>query len=557
VTDPEHAQRENDRVTADIALGLVMLAVVLAVRMVGDRANLPSSALLTVVGLVYALLPGRNLGLDPHVVLYVLLPPLLYSTALSSSLVALRKNLRSVISLSVVLVFVTTFAVGGSFMAVVPGLPLAAGLAFGAAVAPPDPVAALSVGRRAGLPPRLLTLIEGEGLLNDATALTTYQIAVAAAVAGAGLSVPAAAGRFAVTAVGGVAIGVALAGLLRLLQPVLRDPLSANAVSLATPFAAYLAGEAAHVSGVLAVVITGLVVGYGRPRIATGAGRLQIAAVWRLVEFVLEGFVFLLIGQQLPTVVRGLDAYSTAVIVEAAVTAVGVVLFVRPLFLVLSNLTPWSLHARLGEQKQLRSRMLGGREIAALSWSGTRGVISLAIAFALPLSTHAGAPFPGRDLILFCTYLVVLVTLVGQGLTFAPLLRRLNIRANQADAIRLRNEARAAAVTSALDHLDDIAADEDVPEHVVADLREQLSAQQRRYRSRLDSLATANTANGETMRPPLYEAAVRARRAVIDAQREELVRWRDTDRLDDKALRILQTELDLQERSLPNLGLGR
>lgn len=533
---------------ANLALGLLMLATVVAARLLGERARLPSSVLLTVIGLVYALLPGRNLQLDPHLVLFVLLPPLLYSTALSSSLVALRKNLRPVISLSVVLVLVSTVAVGASFAAVVPGLSLAVGLAFGAAVAPPDPVASLSVGRRAGLPSRLLTLIEGEGLLNDATALTTYQIAVAAAVAGTGLSFPHASAKFVLVAAGGVAVGVAIAELLRLLGPLLRDPLVANAVSLATPFAAYAAGEEAHVSGVLAVVVAGLIVGHGRPRTATGAGRLQIAAVWRLVEFLLEGFVFLLIGQQLPAVIRGLNSYAPSTVVTAAVVSVGVVLLVRPLYLLASNLMPWSLHARPGSESPAGGHRLSGREIVALSWSGTRGVISLAIAFALPVHTDSGAPMPGRDLILFCTYLIVLVTLVGQGVTFGPLLRRLGVRANLADAVRLRNEARVAAARSALGRLDDIAEDEQVPERTVDELRRQLESRCARYQARLDSLAGSEDA----LRSPAYEGAVRARRAVIDAQREELVRWRDTGRLDDKSLRILQTELDLEERILPD-----
>ncbi len=283
---------------------LAMVVVIVAARLVSDRFKVPYTIVLTVCGLVYAALPGPNLILDPHVVLYLLIPPLLYGAARRSSLLAIRANWRPITSLSVVLVLITAFAVGGLVSSVVPRISLAAGIVLGSAVAPPDPVAAMSIGGRAGLPPRLLTLIGGEGLLNDATALTTFQVALAAV--GGGFSLAFAAGKFVLSAAGGLAIGAVIAYVIRLARPLLRDPLVANAVSLATPFAAYLAGEEAHVSGVLAVVIAGLMASHDSPRGESGASRLQTDAVWQLVEFLLEGLVFLLIGQQLPTVLRGL-----------------------------------------------------------------------------------------------------------------------------------------------------------------------------------------------------------------------------------------------------------
>ncbi len=539
-----------DAVTSDVTFGLLALVVLVATRVLGERLRLPSPVLLTVIGLAYGLLPGRNLRLEPQFVLFILLPPLVYSAALDSSLLALRRNLRPVVSMSVVLVLLTAISVGVSISVVVPGVSIALGLALGAAVAPPDPVASLSIGRKAGLAPRLTTLIEGEGLFNDATALTTYQVAVSAAVAGTALSLPAAAGEFALASVGGVAVGLAVAGLLRLARPLLRDPIVANAVSLATPFAAYAVGGAIHVSGVLAVVVAGLIAGHGAPRAASGAGRLQTTAVWRLVDFLFEGFVFLLIGDQLPAVIRGLGPYHVGTIAAAAATVVGIVVVVRPLFLVLTSITPRFLRARLGGATQRGARGLTGREIIAVSWAGTRGVISLAVAFALPLTTTTGGALPRRDLLLFCTFLFVLVTLVGQGVTFAPLLRRLGIAADPAASARQRNEAKAAAVHSAIARLDDVAEDEDVPERVIAELRRQLEAQQRRYAAQVDAIAASE--EGTPIASPAHEAVVRARRALIDAQREELVRWRDAGRLSDTVLRSLQTELDLEERILPD-----
>jgi CPA1 family monovalent cation:H+ antiporter len=572
-------------------LVLAAVAVIVAMRWIAERTGLPAAALLTLFGIGYALLPGPNLTLDPDLVLTVVLPPLLYSAALDSSLTAIRRNLRTVVSLSVLLVFATAVVIGVGFGMFVAGATLAAGIALGAAVAPPDPVAALAVGRRAALPPRLITLIQGEGLLNDATALTILAVAVSAA-RGDGFSTPAALGQFAFASVGGVAAGVLVAYGVRPLRKLRSDPLSSNAVSLATPFVAYLLGEAVHVSGVLAVVVAGLIIGHNNPSWASGASRLQTGAVWRLVDFLLEGFVFLLIGQQLPEVLRGLGEYETSTVVTASAITLGVVLLLRPLWLWLTEHLPQSLHTRLTDQDLdgdgepdndpegepdgesdlgsdpvdapgssaagLRSVVgpgrLSGREIVALSWAGTRGVISLAAIFTLPLVTDDGRPFPARDLLLFCAFLAVLVTLVGQGLTFGPVVRALGLRADEADQARMRNEARVGAVDAALRRLEEMEAEQhdDVDDRAIAAIRLQLRTRQRRYRHRLDMLDNAEA--GEIPLSPEYEAALRLRRSVIEAQRLELLRWRDVGRLPDESLRALERELDHEEGLLPSRG---
>ncbi|MEU1811532.1 Na+/H+ antiporter [Micromonospora aurantiaca (nom. illeg.)] len=549
---------------------LAAVAVVVAVRWVASRTGLPAAALLPLIGIAYALLPGPNIGLDPELVLMIVLPPLLYSAALDSSLLDIRRNLRIVVSLSVVLVLLTGLLVGVGFHLFVAGATLAAGIAVGAAVAPPDPVAALAVGRRVNLPPKMVTIIQGEGLLNDATALTMLSVAVAAAVGGT-FSFPAAIGQFVLAAAGGIAVGVVVAWAKRLVRPLTADPLLSNAISLATPFVAYLLGEALHVSGVLAVVVAGLIVGHQTPQFGSGAARLQTNAVWRLVDFLLEGFVFLLIGQQLPAVMRGLRQYETSTIVVAVAVSVGVVLLLRPAWLILTQWLPRSLHTRLGgvaEQDDTdepdAARRLGGvdrnargltsREVVALSWSGTRGVISLAAIFTLPLTTDSGAPFPDRDLLLFCTFVVVLVTLVGQGLTFAPLVRMLGLRANEADQARVRNEARSAAVEAALARLDTVADEEPDSRVAVDTTRAQLETRLARYRGRLDLIEQSGSSELPTS--PEYETALRVRRTVLEAQREELLRWRDSGRLPDEELRVLERELDHEELLLPKRAPG-
>jgi monovalent cation/hydrogen antiporter len=552
---------ENAEVSAETTLLLILagVAVIVAVRWLADTTGLPAAALLTLAGILYAVLPGPNMTLSPDLVLTLVLPPLLYSAALDASLGAIRRNLRTVVSLSVLLVLATALLIGVGFELFVSGATLAAGIALGAAVAPPDPVAALSVGRKVGLPPRLITLIQGEGLLNDATALTILTVAISAA-GGDTFSAPAAAGEFLLAAVGGVAAGLAVAVGVRPLRRLRADPLSSNAISLATPFVAYLLGEALHVSGVLAVVVAGLVIGHHNPSWASGATRLQTNAVWRLVDFLLEGLVFLLIGQQLPAVIDGLSAYGTSTIVTAASITLGVVLLLRPLWLWLTEHLPQSLHMRLGGEEldeETGDRpgspaRLSGREIVVLSWAGTRGVITLAAIFALPLTTDTGAPFPDRGLLIFCAFLAVLVTLVGQGLTFGPLVRALGLRADEADQARLRNQARMAAAEAALERLDEAAHEkhDDVEDQAIVALRNQLNARLARYRTRLELLENAEA--GEIPLSPQYEANLRLRRAVIGAQRDELLRWRDLGRLPDESLRILERELDHEEGLLPS-----
>lgn len=544
---------------AQTAMTLLLgaIAVIVLVNWISERTGLPSATLLVLVGIGYALVPGPNIGLEPDVVMTCILPPLLFNAALESSLVGIRRNLRTVISLSVVLVLLTAASVGVAFGLLVSGATVAVGMVLGAAVAPTDPVAALAVARKEGLPLNIVTLIEGEGLLNDATALTTLSVAITVA-RGAAFSAPSAIREFALAALGGLAVGMVFAYFRRLLRRFRHDVLTANAISLATPFVTYLVAEELSASGVLAVVVCGLIVGHDSPRLESGASRLQTRAVWRLVNFLLEGLVFLLIGHQLPAILDDLGGYALSTIVLAVGVTVAAVLLVRPLWLLLTQSLPRPLHTRLGnvsgseesdERPSRTSERLGGREVFVLSWAGTRGVVSLAAIFAVPFVTDRGAPFPDRDLLLFCTLVVVLVTLIGQGITFGPLVRALGLRANAADELRLRNRARAAAVQAALDRLDSLDQndDADVDPRVIDGVRQQLSARLERYQHRLDLLSDA----GETPAAPRYEAAVAIRRVAIDAQRDELVRWRDAGMLPDQSLRAIERELDHEESTLP------
>ncbi|MGS2616301.1 Na+/H+ antiporter [Micromonospora sp. LZ34] len=529
---------------AVLALVLGGLVVVMVANAVAHRSGLPASVLLVLAGIGYGYLPGPNLTLDPEVVLYLVIPPLLYAAALQSSLTALRNNARTVVGLSVVLVLITALAVGLGLSAAVAAVPLSVAIAVGAAVSPPDPVAALSIGRRAGLPPRLITLVEGEGLLNDATALTILQVALAAAVGGA-FSFGHAVGEFLVVAAGGLAVGMIMAAVIAQIRKRVAEPLIDSALSLGTPFATYLVAEKLHVSGVLAVVVAGLWIGHRSASLQSSRARLQTRAVWHLVEFLLEGYVFVLIGQQLPAVLRGLRAYDVSTVVTAAAVTVGAVLLVRPLWLLVAAHLPAKMHARLGGDPRPDNPPLSGRELLALSWAGTRGVITLAAAFTLPAGT------PARDLLLFCAYLVVLVTLIGQGLTFAPLLRRLRLPGTDVSRALTRNQARAAAVEAALQRLAALAEADPAVREAVVPLRRAAEARHQRYLDRVELLSAVEDQVLPT--DERYLAALHARREMIAAEREELLAWRDAGRLADADMRILERELDHAESVLPPL----
>lgn len=527
-----------------VAFVLATVAVVVLARLASDRFKVPYTIVLTICGLIYAALPTPSVEFSPEVVLVLVLPPLLYSAARRSSLLAIRRDWRPITSLSVVLVLVTAFAVGFAVSEVVPGVPLAGGVVLGAAVAPPDPVASLSVGSRAGLPHRMLTLIGGEGLLNDGTALTTWQVAVAAVVGG-GFSLALAVGKFALAAGGGVIVGGVIGYLVRWTHRLLRQPLVAGTVSLATPFLAYWVGEEAHVSGVLAVVIAGLLAGHDPPQGESGASRLQTGAVWQLVEFLLEGLVFLLIGAQLPHVLRGLREEPAGTTAAAICVTLLAVLLVRPMWLFLTQMIPGWLGWRFGDPNPT----LTGREVTALTWAGTRGVITLAAIFSVPVYLNDGKPFPDRDLLLLCAYLVVLVTLVGQGLTFGPLLRLLRLRTSPVEEAQVRNDARLAALNAAADAVSEMLAEREITPQIAETLRTQL--RQRADRHRASAAVLEETSGEEISWPPEFEAMARAQHAVIEAQRQELLRWRDYDQLPDPSLRSLQHELDQEERLLP------
>ncbi|MFD8815241.1 Na+/H+ antiporter [Streptomyces sp. NPDC059627] len=522
----------------DVMPLLLLVAGSAAIAGAARRTPVPAPLLLVAVGLLVSYVPGvPDYTLDPDIVLPLVLPPLLYKEGTESSYLDLRANMRPVALLSVGYVLFATFAVGWAAYEIVPGLPLPAALALGAVVAPTDAVAAAAIARRVGLPSRLTTILQGESLLNDATAITAYRVAVAAAV-GEGASWAAGIGEFLLAAVGGVIVGVVLMVPIHWLRMHLKEPLLQNTLSLLIPFVAYSVAEQFHASGVLAVVVVALYLGH-RAWEVDFATRLQEEAVWRMVAFVLESAVFALIGLQLPVVLKGLGAYEGIDAAWYAFALFLVVVAARFVWIYPAAFLPRILSRRIREREDNPT----WRSPAVAGWAAMRGVVSLAIAFSIPLTVHGGGPFPQRNLILFLTFTTVIGTLVVQGLSLAPLIRLMKFPARDTQAETLAEaNAQAQASRAAESRLDELLADDrnDLPPPLADRLRMVL---ERRRNAVWERLGQTNPITGESV----DDTYRRLSREMISAERTVFVRLRDHRYIDDEMLRTLLRRLDLEE----------
>ncbi|MFD4691215.1 Na+/H+ antiporter [Streptomyces sp. NPDC058463] len=521
------------------ALPLVALvAASAAVAGAARRTPVPAPLVLVAVGLLAAYLPGvPDYTLDAHVVLPLLLPPLLYTAAVDSSYLDLRANLRPVALLSVGYVLFATVAVGWLAYLVVPDLPLTAALVLGAVVAPPDAVTAAAIARRVGLPARVTTILQGESLVNDATAITAFRVALAAAV-GEGVTWAEGIGEFLLAAVGGVGVGLLLMVPLHWLRTHLKEALLQNTLSLLIPFVAYAAAERVHASGVLAVVVVALYLGH-RSWQVDFATRLQEAAVWKMVAFILESAVFALIGLQLPFVLRGLGTYGVVEALWYAAAVFIAVVVVRFVWVYPAVYLPLWLSRRIKE----REPDLPWTSPLIVSWAGMRGVVSLAIAFSIPLVTHDGEDFPARNLVLFLTFTTVIATLVIQGLTLPLLVRVLKLPGRDLQTETLAEaQAQSEASTAAETRLEELLSD---PRNALpGPLTERLrTVMERRRNAVWERLGAANPVTGESA----DETYRRLAREMIGAEREVFVQLRDERRIDDEMLRALLRRLDLEE----------
>jgi Na+/H+ antiporter len=518
-----------------VELVLALLLVVALLTVAARRIGIPYPILMTLGGLALGLLPGLpRVELAPDLVFLLFLPPLLFSAAFFTSPRDLQTFARPIGLLAIGLVLTTTVIVGVIVHTLAPAIPWAVAFLIGAVVSPPDAVAATSIAQRLGLPRRVVIILEGESLVNDATALVAYRLALVAAVSGT-FSLGDAAISFVVVSLGGVVIGLIAGWVIVAVLGRVHDPPVEVLLSLLAPFGCWLLAEALGVSGVLSVVTAGIVLGRHISRITSSDTRVLASGVWQMVVFSLTGVVFILIGLQLPTILDTLSASrSFGELASWAVVVAVTVILVRLASVFPSTYLPRLLSARIREREPAPAL----RNVVIVGWAGMRGVVSLAAALALPLHVKGGAPFPERDLVIFLTFAVILATLVGQGLTLPFLIRWLGVGDDGSEAHE-ELHAREAAALAALSRLDELA--NEWPGHL--ELIDHLRERQQHATEHLEH-------DHESGEVPKDEEAIEhaiIQRAVIDAQRLAVIDLRDRGVISDEAVRVVERSLDLEE----------
>lgn len=519
---------------------LMLVVGAIAIAASARRWHLPAPLVLVVAGLGLSFVPAiPDIELDPHLVLFGVLPPLLFNASLDSSYLNLRANIRPVALLSVGLVLFTTMVVGAvAYLVMGPELGWPLALVLGAVVSPPDAVATTAIARNLKLPRRSLTILGGESLLNDATALTAYRIALAAI--GGGVSIWHGIRLFAEAVGFGVGVGLLLGAVAAWFLGKLSDSLVEVAIFLLVPFGAYALAEEFQGSGVLAVVTAGILIGRRMPKMHY-ATRLQGSSVTATVDFVLETLVFGLIGLQLRSVISSLHDRPAGQVALLVIAVTLSVILARIVWMFPATYGPRWVSKRIRAKEPAPPKALVG----VLAWAGMRGVVTLAAAFALPLTMTDGKPLEGRDLVLLCSFVVVLATLLLQGLTLPWLIRRvrLPVDEDQADALAEAQAAQQAA-EAAVERLEEVADAESAGNaSIVSDLR---NSAELRANAAWERLGPQDETRQETP-SELYR---RLRRVMLHQERTVYIQERDSGRIDDEVLRRVQRELDLEEAML-------
>ncbi len=528
---------------------LVITAVLLTVTVLLIAAQwlrVPYPILLVVGGLGLALAPGiPEVDLEPELVLLVFLPPLLYSAAYFTPLRELRRNVRQISLLAIGLVLATMVAVAAVAHAAL-GFGWAESFVLGAIVSPTDPVAATAIARRLNVPGRIVTIVEGESLINDGTALVAYKFAVAAVVTGS-FSVVEAGGEFVLSVAGGIGVGIAIGAVIAAVRRRLDKPPVEVTIALFSAYFAYLPAEAIGVSGVLAAVTVGIYMGRLTSRLTGPQTRIQGEAVWQIVTFLLNSALFVLIGLQLPLVVEGIGGLDRTGLVADAALIVATVLATRVAWVFPRTYLPRAVFPNLrdwGPQPPWQQTLI-------IAWTGMRGAVSLAAALAVPLVVDGGGAFPHRELIIFLVFCVILGTLLIQGLTLPPLIRLLDLDDRDEQLEREEVEARLRAAEAALERLDQLTAEEWALDDTIERVRGAYTYRQRRLSARsprgdFDGGIDGDGIDYET-RSEAYQRLVRE---VLDAQRDTVIRMRDRGEINDDVLRTIERELDLEDSRL-------
>jgi Na+/H+ antiporter len=501
--------------------------------------NVPYPIPLVIGGLLLGLVPGISpIQLNPDLVLLVFLPPLLYASAFFGDLRALRADARVISLTAIGLVLATTAAVALIGHELI-DLPWAMAFALGAIVSPTDPAAATAIMRRVGAPRRMVNVLEGESLFNDATALVAYKVAVAAAVGGsvsAGHTVL----EFVLEAGGGIAIGLAVGWVIGQVRRRVTDVNTELTISLFSAYGAFVPADQLGVSGVLAAVTCGVYLGWKAPEISTPESRMQADGLWSVLTFLLNAALFILIGLQLRTIVDGLEGRPAGEVIGYAAAVCATVIAARFLW----NFVVTFLVRAIDRRPSQVARRASWRNPVIGSWAGMRGAVSLAAALALPLHTDAGDPLPGRELIQFLTFTLILVTVVGQGLTLPWLIRRLGVIEDGTEEEHEEIRARLVIARAALDRVDELESEDWTRDGTVERVRRLYEFRRRRFKIQAGKLEDEDGIQEGSL---LYQ---RLMHEIYASQRQALVELRNGGQISSDVMRRVERELDLEESRL-------
>ena len=527
------------------------MAILISLTAIANKRKLPYPILLVAAGLTIGFVPQLpELALDPDVVFVIILPPLLYDAASKTSWHEFRTSIRPISALAITLVFFTTIAVAITAHYFIPGFSWPLAFVLGAVVSPPDAVAASSIIKGLGLNKKVITILEGESLINDASALIAYRYAVMAVTTGtfifwhAGL-------QFLLVTGGGILIGIIIGYLFVLAhKKIENNPVVETSLTLLSPFVSYLAAEQFHMSGVLAVVSTGLVISWRAPEVFSYQIRMRTRAVWDTLIFLLHGFVFILIGLQLPSIVKDLGHYSFSHILGYGLLISLVTIVVRIVWVFAGAYWQNFFHKKkknTGDSSENDNDDSTWKNVLVVAWTGTRGVISLAAALALPLVLQDGTLFPKRHSIIFLAFVVIFVTLVVQGLSLPLLIRWLKIRPQDNTGAE-EKELQLYLATSTLHFIE-----QELPLPRDNKLQEQLK---KKYEQLISDLTTEirrhkkAKRNDEEIKPAPPDAMLNAKLEISKFQRELLVRLHKEGDFGDAALKRVEREMDIDELKL-------
>ena len=521
----------------NIAVVIILLAIVTALAQVTDKIKIPYPILLVLAGIGVGVIPGLPVvSLNPDVVFLIFLPPVLYAAAWTTSLPDFKKSIRAISLLAIGCVLFTTTMVAIVAHYFIPGFGWAESFVLGAIVSPPDAVAAAAATRGLGIPKRVITILEGESLVNDATGLIAYRYGIAAAASGTFILWLAGINFFYVAGFG-IILGFIVGAIFLWIHKITPDnALADTTLTFLTPYTAYLAAEEFHASGVLAVVVAGLFLSQRSSEVFNHQTRLQANFVWETVIFLLNGLIFILIGLQLPLILKDMEGIPVwSMLWYGALISLATIV-VRIIWVYPGTYLPRWFSKRIREREPRPNPRL----VSVVAWSGMRGVVSLAAALALPLTVgETNLPFPNRDIIIFLTFSVIFSTLVLQGLTLPKLIKWLGIKPDERELVE-EHEARLKVASAMIEHIEEnysLAVGENI-----------LNQIKTRYEIRIQRIRKDQT--NEKITEEQINESQQLLQELVTAERNVLIRLRKAGEISDEVLRSIEYELDLEETRL-------